>query len=338
MAGYSAPECRYKDECRTAGCRYWHPRDGKGKGKGKAGAKCDLFKSIDKDGDGVITCAEIDRAVRDGVLGAGRKSVDGDVKGGSKGLCKWGASCRNKDTCPYVHPHKLDLTTPRLILASDNIDGHELLLRALHDHIVCVSVKWDSWTLDDLEKAIRKVAGNPNHQYASVAFMDHGDEGYFQLLRRLGGPVNMTRLKSNADLVKFFLFIKDYVRAPARLDRPELDLSARIDLFSCNTGAGREGKELLQFLEKLTRVNWAASTNKTGKDGKYFDYAMETETHLGLPPIHPCYWDETRLRKFEGTLLVICACVGTATILAAAIGAGGHVAGKALDKALPDAK
>jgi len=157
-------------------------------------------------------------------------------------------------------------------------------------------------------------------------------------LKKLGGPVDMTRLQSNPDLLKFFIFIKDYVRAPLRLDRPELDLTARIDLFSCNTGRGRKGKELLQFLEKITRVNWAASTDRTGKDGAYFDYTMETETHLGLPPVHPCYWDEKRLRKWEGTLLVICACAGTAAIIAASIGAGGHLTGKVLDKCVADKK
>jgi len=336
-------DCRYKDECHTERCQFWHPRDAKGKGKGKG--KADLFRAIDIDGDGVVTRAELDRAVHAGVLGskgegdevrsrASRKAFEGD-KGKGKTLCQYGATCRNKGSCKYSHPHthKLDLTTSRLILVSDNLEGHEFLLRALHDHVISVSVKYDVWELEDLTKAIRRAAGEPNHQFASVAFMDHGDEGFFHLLKKLGGPVDMTRLNSNPALMIFFAFIAGYVRSPVIKDQPLQDLTARIDLFSCNTGRGKKGKELLQFLEGRTGVNWAASTDKTGKDGGYFDYAMETEEHLGLPSVHPCYWDEQRLKKWEGLCFVICATIGAAIIASTAT-----VSCKVLDKVVPDAK
>jgi len=239
-----------------------------------------------------------------------------------------------KSTCKYLHPHSLDLTTPRLILISDDLEGHEILLRALRDHVVCVSVKFKLWSLEDLTKAIHAAAGVPNRQYASVAFMDHGDDGYFRLLEKLG-PVDMKSLQSNIDLVQFFTFIASYVLAPVhRPEAPQLDLTARIDLFSCNTGRGKKGKELLSFLENLTRVNWAASTNKTGKDGEQFDYVMETETSLGLSSVHPCYWDEERLKKWEGT----CVAPLLVPLIVACVAAGAQIACKAMDKKWADAK
>uniref|UniRef100_A0A7S2KQQ6 DUF4347 domain-containing protein n=1 Tax=Zooxanthella nutricula TaxID=1333877 RepID=A0A7S2KQQ6_9DINO len=187
---------------------------------------------------------------------------------------------------------------PRLLLISDNLPAHQILACAVKASTVPVVVRYSDWGIEDLILAIRELAGEPAKQYASVGLLDHGAEGVFCLLKQVaGGDVDLKDVRESEELQHFFKFIAGYVQAPKELHSWRRDLDARIDLMACSVAGSKEGMELITYLEDLTRVNWAASVDKTGNAADGYDWDMETEE--GLAPVSSCYFAEHRLAEWH---------------------------------------
>jgi len=196
----------------------------------------------------------------------------------------------------------------RLLLISDNLPLFEVLVRAALDDVVVVPVQYAAWSLEELVSAIVMRAGAPAKQYSSVGLLDHGSAGKFCLLKSLGGEdgaLELKEVKENESLQAFFKLLASYVKAPKELHNWRSDIEHRIDLMACCVAAG-DGMELVTYLEDLTEVNWAASTDKTGAGANAengFDWVMETEEHLGLGSIHTHYFVEAKIKEWKEVCL-----------------------------------
>lgn len=224
-------------------------------------------------------------------------------------------------------------TGTRIILVSDNLPAYEVLLRAVLDQVILVPVQYAAWDLKCLKMEILQRAGLPEHQFASVGFLDHGAPGEFALLKAVGGgTIDMADFQNATDcplLTDFFKFIASYVKEPKDAQNWQKDLECRIDLMACDVAKNAAGMDLLTHLEKMTGVNWAASTNKTGcgegvENG--YDWVMETEEGLGS--IAGMYFDENKLKKWkhhagvlQGVAMIgaCCAVAATGPVGAAAV-------------------
>ena len=160
---------------------------------------------------------------------------------------------------------KLTSSGQSLILVSDNLEKHELLIKATLATTTVVAVKYDSWSLADLGDAISKSAP-AGAAFDAVGILDHGAPGRFCLLKSVGGgDIDLADLATDASIAAFFTGIGGLVKP-----------GGRIDLLGCSVAAGPEGRALLAQVEALTGVTVAASTDKTGGAA---DADWEMETH-----------------------------------------------------------
>ncbi len=135
-----------------------------------------------------------------------------------------------------------------------------------------------------------------------MGLLDHGGPGSFCLLKVLGSEgVNAHKLANKKSLQKFFVFLAQYVSPPRSLHARE-DLNSRIDLLGCCVAA-EFGKALIESLEDLTQVNWAATVTKTGNIADGFDWEMQTE--YGLGPVDQCHFYPEPLTRWHGSWLSI---------------------------------
>lgn len=210
-------------------------------------------------------------------------------------------------TTARKHPNQLgggkgSKNAPRMLLISDSLDRYEQVIQSCHDHVVIVPVKYDSWSLKDLESAVEARCGKPVHQYASIGIAEHGAPGQFQLLKKvdqkygLSTGVDLVDLAKNKELNGFLRNLAGYVKKPRSLGKWQTDNKCRIDLLACSVLGNADGKKLIQELENLTKVNWTASMNVTSS-GKTGDWIMESEKHLGS--IAPCYFRVQRLKSWR---------------------------------------
>jgi hypothetical protein len=195
------------------------------------------------------------------------------------------------------------LETDRLILISDNLPSFEMLIKATKDTALVVPVQYSSWTLSELVEAITKRAGLPARQFKSVALLDHGKSGEFCLLKNVvGGSVELKEIKESEDLQDFLKHIAGYVQEPKELHKWKQDKDSRIDLMGCCVAQGKDGEELIDYLEELTKVNWCASTDRTGAGHEAeggFDWVMESDPNVGC--VADDYFHKDKLVKWQHT-------------------------------------
>jgi len=272
----------------------------------------DLFADDDLTTDGRVNVARLLHQ-----CGVAAAEIETDVKE------YHAASTKQNETTLFGNlPSELDGNKSRVLFVSENLPMAELLVEAAKDGTVVVPVKYNSWTLDDLTENTLKRLGVPKKQFASIALMDHGKQGSFCLLKSVGeqdGMVNLKTIQANPGLQNFFKLLGQYVHKSELQDFRQ-DLNSRIDLLACDVAAG-DGPKLVEYLEDVTQVNWAASTNPTGTT-KGSDWVMETEKGLGA--INNCYFDNEKLAKwnyecgFWEDLAGVAVGVGTGLALAAA--------------------
>ena len=188
----------------------------------------------------------------------------------------------------FVYPPakpKLTSGTQTLLLVSDNLEKHELLIKATLATTTVVAVKYDTWSLDALWGAIeRRVPAGT--KFDAIGILDHGAPGRFCLLKSVGdGDIDLADLATDASIAAFFTGIGGLVKP-----------GGRIDLLGCSVAAGPEGRALLAQLEALTGVTVAASTDKTGGAA---DADWEMETH-GLN-VAKDYFSLEALKKWKHT-------------------------------------
>ena len=175
----------------------------------------------------------------------------------------------------------------RLLLVSDNLPEHEMLIKAALPMTTVVAVKYDSMSLADLGDAISKSAP-AGAAFDAVGILDHGAPGRFCLLKSVGGgDIDLADLASS-DIAAF-------LKALGGLVKP----GGRIDLLGCSVAAGPEGRALLAQVEALTGVTVAASTDKTGGAA---DADWEMETH-GLN-VAKDYFDVEALKEWKHAAIV----------------------------------
>ena len=199
------------------------------------------------------------------------------------------AACERK-FAPVLKPHELihnaiaTMGKPRtLLLVSDNLPKHELLLDAALASATVVAVKYDQWSLGELIDAINKSAP-AGTTFDAVGILDHGAPGRFCLLKSVGGgDIDLADLATDASIAAFFTGIGGLVKP-----------GGRIDLLGCSVAAGPEGRALLAQVEALTGVTVAASTDKTGGAA---DADWEMETH-GLN-VAKDYFDVEALKEWK---------------------------------------
>ena len=211
----------------------------------------------------------------------------------------------------FVYPPakpKLTSSGQSLILVSDNLEKHELLIKATLATTTVVAVKYDTWSLDALWGAIeRRVPAGT--KFDAVGILDHGAPGRFCLLKSVGGgDIDLADLASS-DIAAF-------LKALGGLVKP----GGRIDLLGCSVAAGPAGRALLAQVEALTGVTVTASTDKTG-GAKGADWVMETANLQVIPSYFHAdklgEWKEAAFLPF----LAGAAIVGGATLLG--VGAAG---------------
>ena len=170
-----------------------------------------------------------------------------------------------------------------LLLISDNLPKHELLLDAALASATVVAVKYDQWSLGELIDAINKSAP-AGTTFDAVGILDHGAPGRFCLLKSVGdGDVDLADLATDASIAAFFKGIGGLVKP-----------GGRIDLLGCSVAAGPEGRALLAQVEALAGVTVTASTDKTGGAA---DADWEMETH-GLN-VAKDYFDVEALKEWK---------------------------------------
>ena len=175
----------------------------------------------------------------------------------------------------------------RLLLVSDNLPEHEMLIKAALPMTTVVAVKYDSWSLAALSDAINKSAP-AGTAFDVVGILDHGAPGRFCLLNSVGGgDIDLADLASS-DIAGF---LKDL----GGLVKP----GGRIDLLGCSVAAGPEGRALLAQVEALAGVTVTASTDKTGGAA---DADWEVETH-GLN-VATDYFDVEALEKWKHAAII----------------------------------
>ena len=173
----------------------------------------------------------------------------------------------------FVYPPakpKLTSSGQSLILVSDNLEKHELLIKATLATTTVVAVKYDTWSLDALWGAIeRRVPAGT--KFDAVGILDHGAPGRFCLLKSVGGgDIDLADLASS-DIAAF-------LKALGGLVKP----GGRIDLLGCSVAAGPAGRALLAQVEALTGVTVTASTDKTG-GAEGANWVMETANLQVIP-------------------------------------------------------
>eukprot|EP00931_Biecheleriopsis_adriatica_P022090 TRINITY_DN14295_c0_g1_i1.p1 TRINITY_DN14295_c0_g1~~TRINITY_DN14295_c0_g1_i1.p1 ORF type:complete len:530 (+),score=105.59 TRINITY_DN14295_c0_g1_i1:63-1592(+) len=189
----------------------------------------------------------------------------------------------------------------RVILISDNLPSYETLVEAAKTSAIVVLVRFSSWSLQDLVEQITEHAGAPANQFKSVAILDHGKPGEFCLLKNvMGGSIDLKEIKESEEVQSFLRHIARYVQEPKKVDEWKHDKDRRIDLLGCNIAEGRDGAELIEYLEELTGVNWCASTDKTGAGDDAengFDWVMETDLNVGC--VADDYFDKSKLAQWR---------------------------------------
>ena len=174
----------------------------------------------------------------------------------------------------FVYPPakpKLTSSGQSLLLVSDNLEKHEMLIKATLATTTVVAVKYDTWSLDALWGAIeRRVPAGT--KFDAVGILDHGAPGRFCLLKSVGGgDIDLADLATDASIAAFFKGIGGLVKP-----------GGRIDLLGCSVAAGPAGRALLAQVEALTGVTVTASTDKTG-GAEGADWVMETANLQVIP-------------------------------------------------------
>ena len=164
----------------------------------------------------------------------------------------------------------------RLLLVSDNLPGHDVIMDAANANVEVIEVKYSTWTLDDLLGAIRERAAG--RMFTTIGLFDHGKTGEgrarpssararpwpcdppratrrvrggageFCLLKSLaGGSVDISDFKPGApDVDKVEHFFKElcsYVTKPPPHIPPRLSKVYRVDILACSVAAG-EGMQV----------------------------------------------------------------------------------------------
>lgn len=205
---------------------------------------------------------------------------------------------------------------PRLIIISDHVKDHSLLLDAVIGTTRAVELKYEEDSLDSLLDKINVAARGAEGTLLSIALLDHGANGEFFFLKGLN--VTVETLKANAQLREFFKAVARLLRRDKdALDREEstdsenfgirrsVSIAAtqhrmgEIHLLACSlAAAGGKKAALVTSLEDIMDVNVCASVDVTSHAEEGGNWILETDDR----DVAAMYFDADKLSKWHNTL------------------------------------
>jgi hypothetical protein len=185
-----------------------------------------------------------------------------------------------------------NLHDARVLVVSSNIDDEatsvnesQLLASAAKEGVVVIQYDLNISTIQDLYRQIEEVISESSMEKVnSIAFANHGGEGFFSLLENLN--IDDKSLE-NQEVQEFWINIKSLIKE-----------GGRIDLLSCDLVSSEEGLTLVQDLEKLTGIDVAASQDTTGDSDFGGNWNLETD-NIDTEKI---YFDHLVLQTFDNVL------------------------------------
>ncbi len=171
----------------------------------------------------------------------------------------------------------------RVLLVDRAVRGSAALAESARDGVTVLSYDSRSDTLADLRAMLE--AACQGRDVLSIALAGHGEEAVFRLAG--DAAINLASLASDPALADFLRFLGERIRE-----------GGRIDILSCDFAKGSAGAELMDALEALTGVDFAASTDETGNAERGGDWYLETDgvDAAGL------YFDAGALSRFGDVL------------------------------------
>ncbi len=172
---------------------------------------------------------------------------------------------------------------PRILAISSSVEQADVLAEAAADGVQAMIFDGEQATLDGLLDQIGQALNGRLAE--SIALGTHGSaDGGFALVG--GRAVNLESLQ-DPEMQAFW-------KALGAMVGP----GGRIDLLACDAAATPEGQALVDDLENLTGVNFAASVNITGNVLQGADWILETDQIMA----GAIYFDGARLADFDEVL------------------------------------
>lgn len=170
----------------------------------------------------------------------------------------------------------------KVLIISSEVQDAEVLAKAAADGTIVIQYDFNASSLQDIKQLLEaKLQGE---KAASIAFVNHGEEGQFHLSSQT--LVSANTIKTNFELRDFFKDLGESLKSGGRLD-----------LLGCNLAAGESGVLLMNSLENLIGKNVAASTNSTGNSINEADWLLETDD----VDVRSLYFSD-KIKEWNGTL------------------------------------
>ncbi len=170
----------------------------------------------------------------------------------------------------------------RVLIIGADIDDGDTLAAAARENVLVVQLDAND-TLADVLAELRTTLGG--RQADSIAIATHG---------QLGGGLTLTDVHTltldtlhSGELRAFWAGVESLLKT-----------GGRVDLLACDAAAGTEGAQLIQTLERVTGLDFAASDDATGNASAGGDWLLETD-HVRVDTL---YFRPDTLQSFDQTL------------------------------------
>ncbi|XP_065886059.1 serine/threonine-protein kinase Nek8-like, partial [Dysidea avara] len=173
--------------------------------------------------------------------------------------------------------------SPPLAILSSRAKSASSLVKIANPGVAVVYYKYESATLDELLKSVRKKLNG--RRALSIALLFHGHPGFFKIIR--DKSVNLESLREDKEIQRFFLtLVKSHLDTSGTL--------SRIDLLSCPVAQNNEGKTLIDELGQLLKIPIYTSGDVLGGNVT----TVQGSPRSSMPPkIGALYFDEEKLKE-----------------------------------------
>ena len=152
-------------------------------------------------------------------------------------------------------------SSPNVLLISSAVKDADVLADAANEDTIVIQYDHDI-SLDDLADQIREELGETTVD--SIGLVSHSS-GVNQFAITDSEIVNIESTVNDAEQTEFWSDLQS-----------SLNDGGRIDILACNVASGEQGQDLIDSLETVTSINFAASNNITGNDYGG-DWILETD-------------------------------------------------------------
>ncbi|MDF2576643.1 MAG: Periplasmic protein TonB-like protein [Chlamydiales bacterium] len=180
--------------------------------------------------------------------------------------------------------NNLQVTGKKVLLISSQLKEANKFAQSVQDDVLEIEYNYEKDSLEEILQKVKDRLGS--EQAASIGFVNHGTTGYFQLIANK--IVDNEKIKTDHDLRKFWRQLGKLVHG-----------KGRIDLLACSLASSQNGKKLIDRLETLTGINFAASTNLTG-NSKGANWILETDN----VDVGSLYFKASKLADIQEDLII----------------------------------